>query len=173
MGEAQPGDICLPKPARPTTPHTRSPSSAAPPASAVLAGKSCGSCTVCCKVMGVPELKKRPWDVCPHVATGQGCTIYAERPPSCRKFICGWLMDPHMGPELKPENCHVVFFQQNEQNIIATCDADFPGAWRRPDVVDFLHHLARQLGPHRKVILMEKAGAWIATEDAIRPADTG
>src|ERR1700693_1417528 len=39
----------------------------------VVAEKSCGSCTKCCTVMGVPELKKRPWDECPHVLAGRGC----------------------------------------------------------------------------------------------------
>src|SRR5260370_31184491 len=70
----------------------------------VVPGKSCGSCTTCCTVMGIPELKKRPWDECPHVAAGVGCKIYSERRGSCRQFICGWLLDPNMGPDLKPEN---------------------------------------------------------------------
>ena len=61
----------------------------------VVAEKSCGSCTKCCTVMGVPELKKRPWDECPHVLAGRGCNIYADRPSGCRKFICGWLLDQH------------------------------------------------------------------------------
>jgi hypothetical protein len=81
--------------------------------------------------MGVPELMKRPWDPCPHVAAGAGCGIYAERPAGCRAFICGWLLDPNMGPELKPENCHVVFYQRNEQHIVAACDPAYaraPGA---------------------------------------------
>ena len=136
-------------------------------------GKSCGSCTKCCTVMGVPELKKRPWDECPHVAAGRGCNIYADRPSGCRKFICGWLLDPSMGPDLKPENCHVVFYQKNEQNIIATCDANYPDAWRKPNVVEFLHRLARSVGPNRKVILLEKHRTWYVTESAIVPSDTG
>jgi hypothetical protein len=139
----------------------------------LVSGKSCGSCTVCCTVMGVPELKKRPWQQCPHVVAGQGCGIYAERPIGCRQFICGWLLDPNMGPDLKPENCHVVFSQQNEQNIIATCDADHPDAWRAPNVLEFLHRLAVSIGPNRKVILMERGRTWFATPDGIVPADTG
>jgi hypothetical protein len=123
--------------------------------------------------MGVPELKKRPWQPCPHVVAGQGCGIYAERPVGCRQFICGWLLDPDMGPDLKPENCHVVISQQNEQNIIATCDADYPEAWRAPNVLEFLHHLAEVIGPQRKVILMQKGHTWFVTPDAVVPVDTG
>jgi hypothetical protein len=140
---------------------------------AIAPGKTCGSCTTCCTVLGIPELKKRAWDQCPHVALGTGCTIYAERPNSCRKFICGWLLDPHMGPDLKPENCHVVFFQINEQHIVGCCDADYPDAWRAPNVIEFLHRLARSLGANRKVILQEKGQTWFVTENAIVPAGTG
>jgi hypothetical protein len=140
---------------------------------AVVPGKSCGTCTKCCTVMGVPELKKRPWEECRHVAAGLGCQIYAERPSGCRKFICGWLLDPHMGPDLKPENCHVIFDQVNEQNIVATCDANYPDAWRAPNVIEVLHRLASSIGPDRKVIVLEKGRAWFVTESAIVPTDTG
>jgi hypothetical protein len=139
----------------------------------IAPGKSCGSCTKCCKVLAIPELKKRPWDECPHVAPGLGCKIYSQRPGCCRKFICGWLLDPNMGPDLKPEKCHVVFYQQNEQNIVAVCDADHPDAWRKPNVTEFLHYLAHAIGPRRKVVLLEKGRTWRVTENAILPADTG
>jgi hypothetical protein len=138
-----------------------------------VAEKSCGSCTLCCTVMGVPELMKRSWEECPHVAAGRGCTIYAERPSGCRNFICGWLLDPHMGPDLKPENCHVVFYQKNEQHIVATCDPSHPDAWRQPNIVAFLHRLATAVGPGRKVIVLEKDRTWFITENAIVPTDTG
>jgi hypothetical protein len=140
---------------------------------ALVAGKSCGSCTKCCKVMGIPELKKRAWEECSHVAAGVGCKIYSERPRSCRSFICGWLLDPYMGPDLKPENCHVVFYQRGEHHIVGTCDADYPDAWRKPNVIAFLHRLAKVNAPHRKVILMEKGRTWFVTETAIVPADMG
>jgi hypothetical protein len=140
--------------------------------SAVLQ-KSCGSCTKCCTVMGVPELKKPPWQECQHVTAGLGCKIYLERPSGCRTFICGWLLDPHMGMDLKPENCHVIFYQKNEQNIVATCDANYPDAWRAPNVIEFLHRLATSVGPHRRVILLERGRSWFVTENAIVPTDTG
>ena len=136
-------------------------------------GKSCGSCTKCCTVMGIPELKKRPWDECVHVAAGCGCKIYPERPRSCRVFICGWLLDPYMGPDLKPENCHVVFYQRGENHIVGTCDAAYPDAWRAPNVIEFLHRLAKANAPARKIIVLEKGRTWFVTENAIVPADTG
>jgi hypothetical protein len=139
----------------------------------VVAGKSCGSCTKCCTVLGIAEIKKPAWEECPNVAAGIGCKIYSDRPASCRQFICGWLLDPYMGPDLKPENCHVVFYQRSEQHIVATCDAAYPDAWRKPNVVEFLHRLAKANAPHRKVILMEKNRTWYVTETAIVPTDIG
>jgi hypothetical protein len=139
----------------------------------IVPGKSCGSCTKCCTVMGIAELKKPAWEECPNVVKGIGCKIYADRPPSCRQFICGWLLDPYMGEDLKPENCHVVFYQRSEQHIVATVDAAYPDAWRKPNVIEFLHRLAKANAPHRKVILMEKGRTSYVTETAIVPTDMG
>jgi hypothetical protein len=139
----------------------------------IVSGKSCGSCTKCCTVMGIAEIKKPAWEECPNIAPGIGCKIYSERPQSCRRFICGWLLDPDMGPELKPENCHVVFYQRSEQHIVASCDANYPDAWRKPHVIEFLHRLAKANAPRRKVIVTEKGRTWFVTEDAIVPVDTG
>ena len=173
MGEAKrrkAGRAGTPAPAASANPREDRNAASMP---SVVSEKSCGSCTTCCTVMGVPELKKRPWDECPHVAAGIGCKIYTERPSGCRKFICGWLLDPNMGPDLKPENCHVVFDQKDGQNIFATCDANYPDAWRAPNVVEVLHRLARSIGPNRKVIVLEKGRTWFVTENAIVPTDTG
>jgi uncharacterized protein len=142
-------------------------------APAIVPGKSCGACTKCCKLMGIAELKKPAWSECVHVARDVGCKIYPDRPRSCRQFICGWLLDPGMGPDLKPDQCHVIFHQQSGQNIVATVDADYPDAWRKPNVLDFMHRLASVLPPGRKIILMEKGRVSYVTRDAIVPAEVG
>ena len=79
-----------------------------------------------------------------------------------------------MGPDLKPENCHVIFDQKDAYNIFATCDANYPDAWRAPNVIAFMHRLASSIGPNRKVIVLEKGGrTWFVTENAVVPTDTG
>jgi hypothetical protein len=161
----------MPPPASPSPGNDRQEGVVLSPS--VVPEKSCGSCTKCCTIMGVPELKKRPWEECPHVAPGLGCGIYSERPSGCRKFVCGWLLDPQMGPNLKPEKCHVIFYQMNEQHIVATCDPNYPDAWRAPDVSEFLYRLASSTGPNRRVILSEKGRTWFVTENGIVPTDTG
>ena len=54
-------------------------------------GRSCGTCTLCCKLLQVPEVEKPLGEWCRHCDKGVGCTIYAERPQRCRDFFCGYL----------------------------------------------------------------------------------
>ena len=70
--------------------------------------RHCGDCSLCCKVLGIPELNKPKDEWCPNFAAGIGCRIYGTRPPSCHNFICRWLSDPMMGPEWKPSVCKMV-----------------------------------------------------------------
>jgi hypothetical protein len=70
--------------------------------------RQCGDCSLCCKVLGIPELDKPKDQWCPNFLAGTGCRIYTDRPPSCRDFVCRWLTDPAMGPEWKPNVCKLV-----------------------------------------------------------------
>lgn len=55
-------------------------------------GKSCGSCTACCEIVPVEELKLAAFKRCPHMVWHRGCSIYNIRPHSCRLWSCGWLI---------------------------------------------------------------------------------
>jgi len=132
-------------------------------------GKSCGTCTACCRLMAVPELYKTAWVDCPNCAIGKGCKVYPDRPESCRDFNCGWLLAPYMGEELKPERCHVVFCQPYEHTdtIVANCDPRAPDAWRTPQVMEMLHFLARV--SQRIVLVQVENRCWRILEDRIVP----
>jgi hypothetical protein len=138
------------------------------PAQPVAFEKSCGSCTECCRMMAVPELYKPAWTLCSNCAVGAGCKVYPDRPQSCRDFNCGWLMAPYMGPDLKPSQCHVVFFQPDRNTMVANCDPDRPDAWRAPAVIDVLHQLARNFAD-RVVLVRVENRFWRITKDAILP----
>lgn len=56
---------------------------------ATTLGRECGGCTACCTVMAVKEFGKGMYRTCSHVS-GQGCSIYQERPRSCRVWSCQW-----------------------------------------------------------------------------------
>jgi hypothetical protein len=119
-------------------------------------------------MMSVPELYKPAWSLCPNCAVGSGCKVYPDRPQSCRDFLCGWLMAPYMGPDLKPDKCHVVFFQSDRHTIVANCDPDWPDAWRAPHVTDVLHQMARNFAD-RIVLVRVENRFWRITEGAIVP----
>src|SRR5262245_35961657 len=74
--------------------------------------KSCGSCTLCCKVVPVASLRKPRDTWCSHcnpkAPKGKGCNIYAERPRECVEWDCLWRIDgDHSAPQ--PKQSGVVF----------------------------------------------------------------
>jgi hypothetical protein len=75
-----------------------------------------------------------------------------------------------MGPDLKPDECHVVMYEpRNTKIIIAYCDPDHPDAWRQPNVINFLHWAAKSLGPDWKVTVRVENRAWRITEGSVWP----
>jgi Fe-S-cluster containining protein len=53
--------------------------------------RQCGSCSLCCTVLRVDELRKLGGTPCVHQRAGGGCSIYVERPGICRAYRCLWL----------------------------------------------------------------------------------
>ena len=102
----------------------------------------CGTCTACCRVFDIPELKKPAGTWCQHCAIGKGCKVYDDRPQMCREFECLWLMsqkrpDPreHMKPGMRPDKCKVVFSPStNDRVMAATTMPGAPLAWQSPAV---------------------------------------
>ncbi len=87
-----------------------------------LAERSCGSCTLCCKLLGVKETRfdtdSKEWDElfdklsnkwCVHCDVGKGCKIYEERPEPCESFQCSWLLG-FLGPEFRPDKTRCVYY---------------------------------------------------------------
>ena len=65
--------------------------------------RSCGECTLCCKLMGVPEIPKPSAKWCADCDQGVGCRVYDTRPPSCRNFQCFWSIDEAFPDEFRPD----------------------------------------------------------------------
>ena len=138
------------------------------PAPSAAPGKSCGSCTLCCKVPAVHEVQKPAGIYCPHCTLGRGCRIYPDRPGSCRNFMCGWLVNPHLGPDLKPDTCHVVLIWEDARRMLfADCDPDHPDAWRAPNVISALRQAASKVDAGWKVYAAVGRRSWLITEQAI------
>lgn len=71
--------------------------------------RTCGTCSLCCKLLGVVELGKPEGVWCRHFVKDVGCGSYSTRPESCRRFVCAWLDERYNLPEhFKPNNIHAV-----------------------------------------------------------------
>ena len=106
--------------------------------------KSCGDCSLCCKLMNVPELNKPRNVWCQHVAVGKGCNIHETRPEVCRGFFCRWTEDVGLGPEWKPNKCKFVLAHHGEDSLTVYVDPGAPGAWRKEPYLSRLTAMARQ-----------------------------
>ena len=112
--------------------------------------RSCGTCNLCCKLPYVVELKKSIDTWCSHCKPGNGgCTIYADRPPSCRGFVCGWLSDKieGCGDAWFPARCkmYIAARPPPHEGITMTVDPAFPNAWRREPYYSQLLEWAQQM----------------------------
>jgi len=98
----------------------------------VVPGRACGTCSLCCKVLGVFELAKPAGKWCTHCRPGNGCDIYATRPFACRRFYCEWTISKGLGPEWRPEQAKFALFKSNGgRRLTAHVDPGYPSAWQR------------------------------------------
>lgn len=105
--------------------------------------RTCGSCTLCCKLFPVPPLDKPAGKWCPHVAQGKGCGIHETRPQLCRGFDCQWLVSEDLGPDWKPERSKFVLsIYPGSNSLVVTVDPAFPAAWRTPQFLPMLRRWA-------------------------------
>ena len=77
--------------------------------------RECGECTLCCLVPAVPEIAKPINTMCKFC--DKGCTIYEDRPDSCRAFDCAWLMGA-MDEDMRPDKSHVVIEILPEASVV-------------------------------------------------------
>ena len=97
-----------------------------------VAGRACGGCTLCCKLLPVAEIDKPAATWCPHCELGVGCGIYADRPHGCRVFYCGWLVNDNVAPHWRPRDSRMVIdFQPLKNRMVVHVDPGRADTWRR------------------------------------------
>jgi hypothetical protein len=127
--------------------------------SPVVPGRSCGTCSLCCKVFSVIELNKPAGQWCTHSVRGGGCGIHDSRPHVCRQFYCSWLIDPNLGPEWKPEVARFVLSADPKfQALTLMADPGMPHAWKREPYYSTLKKFSQVFFPLDNKVLVNLRG---------------
>lgn len=94
-------------------------------------GRACDGCSLCCTLLGIPELQKPMFVRCPHVVAGRGCGIYGQRPTVCRTFDCLWLQEPGVPDHWQPTRSHMILAGDPTGTLLSVLvDAGHEEAWR-------------------------------------------
>ncbi len=95
----------------------------------LVPGRSCAGCTLCCKLLRIPELDKPQGKWCSHCDPKRGCKTYETRPQSCREFFCGYLTSHNLSDIWAPIKSRILLMGV-EGGLSAVVDRDRPDAWR-------------------------------------------
>lgn len=99
---------------------------------ALVDGRNCDGCTMCCKLMWVEALDKPRQKWCEHCRVGVGCAIYYRRPDECRTFHCSYLLDANLGDHWAPKVSRmVVSWRADQRQLTIHVDAGRLDVWRR------------------------------------------
>jgi hypothetical protein len=94
--------------------------------------------------MKIAEIDKPPGRWCGHCRPGAGCAVYEQRPGECRDFYCGYLTNPDLGEDWRPDRAKLVVSLEDEGRMVAVhVDASQPDAWRRRPYYDKIKQWAR------------------------------
>jgi hypothetical protein len=123
---------------------------------AIVPGRHCAKCSLCCKVLGIGELEKPAGTWCSHCRPGKaGCSIYEKRPGECINFNCLWLTSAELDAAWYPLTSKIVVNLENEGNRVAVrVDPAFPTRWRDEPYYSRLKHWARYGVDHRAQVVV-------------------
>jgi hypothetical protein len=128
----------------------------------IIPGRSCKNCTLCCKVMRIYELNKPPGLWCSHCKPGIMCTIYENRPDSCRIFYCQYLTNGKLNEKWRPSRSRIVISRAtlDVRQITAHVDPQRPDAWKQAPYYSQLKDWARwAIAKSNDVIVLVGVGA--------------
>ncbi|MBP1849996.1 hypothetical protein [Rhizobium halophytocola] len=108
-----------------------------PAAKLALPERACDGCILCCWLPDIDELDKPANRPCRHCRAGDGCSIYAERPQTCRDFLCLWRTDLRFGDHWDPKRSGMMLYRQGLQ-LTVLVDPAMPDAWRAPPYAEAL-----------------------------------
>ena len=117
-------------------------------------GRTCASCTLCCKILAIPEVPTPRDAWCGNCAVGKGCRVYDQRPEPCRTFYCGFLIWDAVPDHWFPARAKIVVVSELGFRVNFYVDASQPGRWREKPWYDDIKALAvRAIADGRQVLV--------------------
>lgn len=113
---------------------------------ALVPGRDCGSCSLCCILPDIEEFDKPANQPCRHCQSGGGCDAYDVRPSTCRDFYCLWRTDPTLGDEWEPRLSRMMMYGQGPQ-LTVLVEPDAGAIWREAPYLGWLEARAQVLKP--------------------------
>ena len=150
--------------------------------------RTCGTCSMCCKILNIEPLNKPAGIWCKDCNPGKGCRIYDSRPQVCREFGCGWIIDADVPEWMAPNKSGVVITipEMNPedgdyapdgtpplQRVDMHVDRNATGRWRKEPYIRFiLDSGARGLRNNKYVTIIHDAGQSYVVMDDKRLVET-
>lgn len=113
---------------------------------ALVPGRDCGSCSLCCILPDIAEFDKPANEPCRHCLPGGGCDAYDVRPSTCRDFYCLWRTDPMLGDVWEPRVSRMMMYGQGPQ-LTVLVEPEAGAIWREAPYLGWLEARARLLKP--------------------------
>jgi hypothetical protein len=113
---------------------------------ALVPGRDCSSCSLCCILPDIAEFDKPANEPCRHCLPGGGCDAYDVRPSTCRDFYCLWRTDPTLGDEWDPRVSRMMMYGQGPQ-LTVLVEPEAAAIWREAPYLREIEARARVLKP--------------------------
>ncbi|MFN4206685.1 MAG: hypothetical protein ACK4HG_09820 [Agrobacterium albertimagni] len=113
---------------------------------ALVPGRDCGTCSLCCILPDIAEFDKPANQPCRHCVVGGGCDAYDVRPSTCRDFFCLWRTDATLGAEWEPSVSRMMMYAQGPQ-LTVLVEPEAGAIWREERYLGWLEARARVLKP--------------------------
>jgi len=104
--------------------------------------RNCGDCVLCCYFTSPPEIKKSEGEWCKYCIKIEGCSIYENRPESCKNFNCLWKKQVQIPESLRPDKCGVMFELPDYcKTYIGYIDPERPDIWREANIIALIQKI--------------------------------
>jgi len=111
---------------------------------AIIPGRNCNGCALCCKLPNIPALNKPADQWCNFCSTRKQCDAYDTRPQECADFHCMYLTSAQVGEEWKPLKSRMLLISgEDGKRLTMIVDPARPDAWKQEPYYSQLKAWAR------------------------------